>query len=175
MHKRVHYLYSIVRTSACQTYIHVQLTIFGVVSLYVNWCTFTSLILMNCGFEKAHGLCKVIASKMVDWHQSLLLLSLWRICNELTASISKLCCWVIWCDFWPLAIEIQVQILSPLSSYSIFLFVQVRFQTSGKNLWLFRSQSPTNCLILGTIGQSPSPASSVNSWRSTCTTSCTII
>jgi len=33
-------------------------------------------MLMNCGFEKAHGLNQVIALKMVDWHQSLQLLSL---------------------------------------------------------------------------------------------------
>ena len=62
--------------------IHIQLTIFGVVTLYVDVFSLP----WYCGFEKAHGLCKVIASKKVDWHQSLLLLPLQHMYDELRTS-----------------------------------------------------------------------------------------
>ena len=59
--------------------------------------------------------CAKLLPQNWDWHQSLLLLSLQRIYDELmTSSNVKICCWEIWHDFWPLAIEIQVQISSPL-------------------------------------------------------------
>ena len=53
----------------------ILLTVYGFLS--PDWLSTLSTIWER--FEKAHGRCKVIASKMVDWHQSLLLLSLQRI------------------------------------------------------------------------------------------------
>jgi len=129
--------------------------------LYLSYGTFTALILTNCGFEKAHNCAKLLPQNGTLVPISSIVISavyIIMMSSQHQVMLSN------WHDFWPLTIEIQVQLSSPLLS------PESRPQSSpesrvsrfvGPSYWVIFTAKPTHGYVVFTLWvyQSTSPYS----------------